>query len=154
METVEERIAHLEIRQALEDLNNNFCYYLDKGNITELVDLFCEDARYSHGDRVSCGRQEIRKLFQLRSSAGVRTSRHLQTGLRLSIESKVSAVGESVCTTFAADEPSPISPAIPHLVADFTDEYKYCPDGRWRIKKRHINRIFTAPDNKGPIGKT
>jgi hypothetical protein len=54
--------------------------------------------------------------------------------------------------TFACDGIPPISPATPFLVADFIDEYQHCPDGRWRISKRHIERIFTASDNKGPVG--
>ena len=152
METRIERLAYIEIHMALQDLNSEFCYHLDNGNIDELVDLFCEDALYSHGDRVSRGTAEIRKLFQARGSAVVRTSRHMQTGLRLNIESALRATGSSVCMTFAANASPPVSPAIPFLIADFIDEYKYCRDGRWRILKRHIERIFTASDNTGPIG--
>jgi hypothetical protein len=152
METKIERVVDIEIRLALQDLNSDFCHHLDHGNIDELVDLFCKDALYSHGDRVSHGTVEIRGLFQSRGSAVVRTSRHMQTGLRLNIESALRATGESVCMTFAANASAPVSPASPFLVADFIDEYKYCRDGRWRILKRHIERIFTASDNKGPIG--
>ncbi len=148
-----QRLERIEIRLALEDLNDNFCYFLDNGNIDGLVDLFCEDAYYSHGDRVSQGRDEIRQLFQRRARAGVRTSRHMQTGLRLSIESSTRAAGKSVCMTFAANMAPPVSPASPYLVADFIDEYRICRDGKWRIQKRHIERVFTASDNKEPVGK-
>lgn len=147
-----ERIERIEISLALQDLNSDFCHHLDHGNIDGLVDLFCEDALYSHGDRMSHGIVEIRQLFQSRGSAVVRTSRHLQTGLRLNIESALRATGTSVCMTFAANSAPPVCPATPFLVADFIDEYKCCQDGRWRIQKRHIERIFTASDNKGPIG--
>jgi len=76
----------------------------------------------------------------------------MQTGLKITLQNRVKAAGRSVCLTFACDAPPPIFPATPFLVADFIDEYHYGADGRWRIRKRHIERIFTAAENKGPIG--
>lgn len=140
------------IRQALTGLNNDFCYYLDHGMVDELVDLFCKDAVYTHGQRVSNGREEIRQLFAPRRGAENRTSRHLQSGLRIQVTGFEHASGQSVCLTFGANEQPPVAPATPYLVADFIDEYMLCNDGRWRIKKRCIERIFTAAGNKGPEG--
>lgn len=153
METHLKRLERIETRLALEALNVDFCHFLDGNMIDELVELFTEDARYSHGLRLSCGREEIRRLFTDRTREGARTSRHMQTGLKITLRNSKAAEGKSVCLTFACDGPSPISPATPFLVADFIDEYQHCPDGRWRIKKRHIERIFTASDNKGPLGQ-
>jgi len=152
METTLERIVQIGIRHTLEDLNNAFCYYLDHGDIDGLIDLFCKDAIYSHGTRVSRGREEIRQLFQNRNQAGTRTSRHLQTGLRTQRKGADKATGTSVCLTFAADAAPPITPASPYLVADFIDTYRRCADGRWRIEKRQIDRIFTSPENTAPVG--
>lgn len=140
------------IRLALTDLNNDFCYYLDHGLIDELIDLFCQDALYNHGGRISTGRDQVQQLFAGRRGAKKRTSRHIQAGLRLHISDRCNATGQSVCLTFGANAQPPIAPATPYLVADFTDEYRLCDDGRWRIKKRHIERIFVADDNKGPEG--
>ena len=149
---IRERLERLETQLAIEALNADFCHYLDGNMIEELVDLFTEEAVYSHGLRLSCGRDEIRQLFTDRVIKGVRTTRHLQTGLKITLQHGEKAVGRSVCLTFACDAPPPISPATPFLVADFIDEYQYGADGRWRIRKRHIERIFTAPNNKGPVG--
>ena len=140
----------LAIRLALEDLNADFAYYLDHGHVEALAELFCEDAKYSHGERRSEGRAEIRALFQQRARAA-RTSRHIYSGLRLTIRSATEASGTSVCLTFAADGPPP-HPANPLLVADFEDRYARCPDGRWRFLERHIRRIFVDPANPGPVG--
>lgn len=142
----------IHIRQALTELNNDFCYYLDHGLIDELVDLFCEDTLYSHGERISAGREEVRRLFAGRHGAKNRTSRHIQSGLRFQITDRYNATGQSVCLTFGANAQPPVSPATPYLVADFADEYRLCDDGGWRIKKRRIERIFVADDNKGPEG--
>ncbi len=56
--------------------------------------------------------------------------------------------------TFACDDSPPVSPASPHLVADFIDEYICSSNGQWLINKRHIERIFVAADNIGPVGLT
>jgi ketosteroid isomerase-like protein len=142
----------IRIRLALQDLNTAFTHNLDHGNLDELADLFTEDALYTHAKRRSEGREEIRKLFVARAGEGVRTVRHLATGLRLEVDSETAARGSSVCLTFAYDGPPPAPQATPHLVADFEDVYRLCDDGRWRIAVRHIHRIFVAPDNAGPVG--
>jgi len=142
----------LHIELALRRLNADFCYYLDHCDTDRLVDLFTTGARYSHGNRLSVGRDAIADLFGNRNGSGVRTARHLQAGLRIDIKDENSATGSSVCATFAADELPPVLTATPHLVADFEDEYEHCDDGRWRISRRHIERIFLDPQNEGPIG--
>jgi ketosteroid isomerase-like protein len=142
----------LEIELAIRALNADFCFFLDHDETRQLADLFTDDALYTHGNRESHGRKEILELFTTRSTAGTRTSRHLQSGLRLQIDSETSAAGQSVCMTFGADLSPPISSTEPHLIADFVDEYRHCTDGRWRFSRRHIERIFVAPDNQGPIG--
>jgi ketosteroid isomerase-like protein len=145
-------LDRLRIRCALEDLNSAFTSHLDHDRIDELVDLFTEDVLYTHGERRSEGRAAVRALFTARAAAGVRTCRHMQTGLRLEIESASRAKGASVCMTFAHDGPPPVTPATPYLVADFEDEYRLCTDGKWRIAVRHIRRIFAAAGNPGPVG--
>jgi len=140
-----------EIRVRLEELNADFAYFLDPGQVDALIDLFCEDAHYSHGARHSHGRDEIAALFRARASGIPRTSRHIYSGLRFEITSATMASGTSVCLTFAADGPPP-HPASPLLVADFEDRYLRCADGRWRFRERHIRRIFVDPTSPGPIG--
>jgi ketosteroid isomerase-like protein len=144
-------LTRIQIRLAIEDLNTSFTYHLDHNEVDPLVDLFAVDAVYTHGSRISRGRAAIRELFEARRSAGVRTARHLYSGLRLNIEDHANATGSSVCMTFAFDGPAPVANALPHLVADFEDRYRCDPDGRWRIAERHIRRIFVASDNPGPV---
>jgi ketosteroid isomerase-like protein len=131
------------IRLELEQLNSAFAYHLDHNEIEALVDLFTADALYTNGDRKSEGREAIEQLFRNRTAGGPRTSRHMYSGLRLSIESSVAASGTSVCMSFAADGLPPL-PAKPFLVADFVDRYRREEDGRWRIAERHIERVFVG----------
>jgi hypothetical protein len=148
-----EEIEKLTIRVALEDLNTAFCYHLDHNEVDALLALFTDDVYYTHGSRVSRGKGELEKVFRSRSAAEVRTARHLYSGLKLDIESATKARGSCVCMTFAAYGEPPLMPAIPILVADFVDAYERGGDGKWYIKERHIERIFVAPDNTGPIGQ-
>jgi hypothetical protein len=148
-----DEIERLEIRVALEDLNTAFCYHLDHNEVDALLALFTEDVYYTHGTRVSRGKAELEKVFRSRSATEVRTARHMYSGLKLTIDSATKARGTCVCMTFAAYGEPPLSPAIPILVADFVDVYERGAEDTWRIKERHIHRIFVAPDNPGPIGQ-
>lgn len=148
---VVDTLAQIQIRLAIEDLNAAFTHHLDHNEVDQLVDLFTDDAVYTHGNRVSRGRGEIRELFESRRDAGVRTARHLYSGFRLKIEDEANATGSSVCLTFAFDGPAPVRKTLPHLVADFEDRYRLDVGGCWRIAERHIRRVFVAPDNPGPV---
>jgi len=141
----------IAVRLALEDLNAAFARHLDHGEIDALIDLFAEDALYTHGERRSRGRAEIEALFRNRVAGGPRTSRHLTSGLRIEIESATRARGTSVCLSFAGDGLPPL-PAVPFLVADFDDVYVRSADGRWRFDERHIHRVFVGGANTGPTG--
>jgi hypothetical protein len=146
-------LERIEIRLALEDLNTAFCHHLDHDDVDALLGLFADDVYYTHGSRVSRGKADLEKVFRSRSATETRTARHLYSGLKLDIESATHARGTSVCLTFGAYGEPPLTPAIPTLVADFVDEYVRGDDGKWRIKERHIHRIFVAPDNLGPLGQ-
>jgi hypothetical protein len=135
-------------------LNTAFCYHLDHNEVDALLELFADDVYYTHGTRVSRGKAELEQVFRSRSATQVRTARHLYSGLKLEIESATHARGTSVCMTFGQYGEPPLSPAIPTLVADFVDAYVCGADGKWRITERHIHRIFVAPDNLGPLGRT
>jgi ketosteroid isomerase-like protein len=147
-------LERLKIRAALEDLNTAFCHHLDHGDVEALLDLFADDVYYTHGPRVSNGKAELERVFRSRTAAAPRTSRHLYSGLKLDIESATRARGTCVCMTFGQNGTPPLSPAIPTLVADFVDVYERGGDGRWRIRERHIHRIFVDPANAGPLGQT
>lgn len=145
-------LEKLEIRVALEDLNTAFTYCLDHDDVEGLVELFTEDALYTHGPRRSEGRAAIEALFRERTAGGPRTARHLYSGLKLEIESETFVRGTSVCMTFAQNGLPPLAPAVPILVADFNDIYVRAEDGRWRIRARHIERIFVDDEDTKPVG--
>src|SRR6266436_7146757 len=88
------------------------------------------------------GARSERNRFALcsqgRARLGARTTRHLYSGLLLTIDSERTAHGSSVCTAFALDGSPPLRPAIPHLVADFCDDYVLDSSGEWKLARRDI----------------
>jgi ketosteroid isomerase-like protein len=145
-------LERLEIRVALEDLNTAFCYHLDHNEVDKLLDLFTDDVFYTHGPRRTNGKAELEQVFRGRTATSPRTSRHLYSGLKLEIESGTRARGTCVCMTFGQSGTPPLAPAVPILVADFDDVYERGADGRWRIRERHIDRIFVDSHASTPVG--
>ena len=146
-------LARLADRLAIEALNADFAYHLDRGEVEPMLDLFTPDADYSNGPRHSNGIEEIAAFFRSRTAQGVRTARHMGTGLRISFESDHEASATSVWLSFAQNAAPPINYSIPFLVADFIDRYQRGQDGKWRIASRQIVPIFRDPNGVPPGGK-
>lgn len=128
---------------AIERLNDDFCFELDRGSPEGFAALFATDALYTRAARISRGRDEILAFARSRTAAAPRTSRHIQAGLRIAFSGAAQASGISCCTTFAASAAPPIAGTVPVLVADFIDGYiKH--DGVWLFAKRHIEPVFTV----------
>ena len=147
-----DRDRELEARRQIEQLNSDFNYHLDHNEVEPLVALFTEDAHYAHATRVTTGRESLRDLFGKRAAGAPRVARHLQTGLRIKFKSADEAEGYSVVLTYAGNGTPPFQNVTPTLVADFIDRYRRTEDGRWRISRREIHRMFEAPDTK-PYGQ-
>jgi hypothetical protein len=134
---------------AIEQLNADFCFELDRGTPEGFAALFTAGAFYSHGARESRGRDEILAFARSRTANGPRTSRHIQSGLRITSDGLDRASGVSCCVTFAASAEPPIASTSVLLVADFHDRY-VCEEDRWRIGERRIVPIFVpAPASPG-----
>ena len=135
-------------RQAIEQLNDDFCHQLDRGNVEGFIALFTEDAIYTHGPRALRGAPQIRQFYLDRTRNGPRISRHFTQGLRIEFTGERSARGLSAAFTFSADGAPPIDSTVPAVVADFQDVYAF--DGvRWRFAERHIVPLFRAPRQAG-----
>jgi uncharacterized protein (TIGR02246 family) len=130
-------------RRAIEQLNEDFCHQLDRGDVEGFVALFTDDALYTNGLRVLRGVAQIRQFYMDRTRDGPRTSRHFTQGLRVEFTGENSARGLSAAFTFSAAGSPPIESTIPAVVADFEDVYVL--DGaRWRFAERHIVPLFRA----------
>ena len=127
---------------AIKQLNEDVCHELDRGTPEGFATLFTENAVYTRAARTSCGRSEILSFAKSRRAEGPRTSRHVQSGLRITFQGEDRALGVSCCTTFAASAAPPIVSTVPVLVADFLDVYAR-EGGVWLLAQRDIVPIFT-----------
>jgi hypothetical protein len=135
--------SRLSDRLTIQQLNDDFCHELDRGDVDGFVGLFTPDALYTYGPRVLRGTKEIRDFYLNRTRDGPRTSRHLVTGLRIRFLSEQAAGGLSVCLTFSAPGLPPIESTVPAVVADFEDVYALT-NGKWQFAERHIRPMFKA----------
>lgn len=145
-----DRLERLADILALQDLNASFAYHLDRDEVGPLVALFAPDARYSNGARQSHGRAEIEAFYRSRTALGLRTARHMYSGLRITFDGPDQAHATSVWLSFARNAGPPIEYSIPFLIADFEDTYERGSDGEWRIASRHIQPIFRDPNGVPP----
>jgi len=134
---------------AIERLNADYAYCLDRDDLDGFLALFIETALYTNGPRRSEGRDAIAEFFRSRTAGGARTSRHVFSGLRIDFDNEARARGTSVWVSFAANGAPPIHMATPFLVADMDDVYEF-EDGRWKFAERHITPVFIDPDVPPP----
>jgi len=142
------RTEKLLARLAIEELNAEFAYRIDRGRSEWVAELFTEHGSYGRasGER-SVGRDAIRLAYASRSALGPRTARHIFTNLRLTFESEIRASGTCIMTLFAEDGIPP-HVAEPFLVADYDDVYELNGEGNWLYAARTITWLFMQRDGK------
>lgn len=146
--TVAEMAAQAADRLAIEELNAWFCHCLDTQQYDSLGEVLTPDVHYTSGPRTLIGLDTVITQFTTRAQQTLpRTTRHLQSGLRLQFDADgLTAHGLSVAVNYAAHGEAPADSLTPFVVADFTDTYQRGQDDRWRIKTRIITPILRNPD--------
>lgn len=134
-------------RLAIEALNADFAFHLDRNNAAAVLALFTADALYVNGARRTAGHAEIEAFLRGRNAAGPRTTRHMCSGLRIAFDAAQPDVarGTAVWINYAHNGTPPIDAITPFLIADFDDVYRRGADGRWRIAERIITPVFRNP---------
>ena len=143
-----------QTRSEIEALHAEFAWLIDRGDSTQVADLFTEDGRYARSTgEVSIGREAIRIAYAARIAHGVRTSRHVFTNLRVLQPAPGRVRATSIMTLYALDAPPPILTEV-MLVADYDDDCVLCEDGHWRYASRTVTRIAISERMSGglPLG--
>jgi ketosteroid isomerase-like protein len=148
-----EALARRDLLIAIQELNAEFAFRIDQGDMESAADLFAEDGSYGRrGEAASVGRETIRGVYRALNAARRHTTRHLFSNFRITPESHHRARGSCVMVMYAAAGELP-QPVRPVLVQDFHD--LYCEiDGRWLFQSREAVRLFVDPDFtvKLPLG--
>jgi uncharacterized protein (TIGR02246 family) len=143
-----------QTRCEIEALQAEFAWLIDRGDSSQVADLFTNDGRYARASgEVSVGREAIRLAYAARIAHGVRTSRHVFTNLRVRQLAPGRVHASSILTLYALDGP-PLIPTEVMLVADYDDECVRGEDGRWRYASRVVTRIAISELMRGglPLG--
>lgn len=122
--------ATAELRAEIDSVLAGWAWHIDHGEFDGLAGLFTEDAHLSTGPVELHGRPQIRRRYADRT--GVRTTRHLYSGVLLSDVSPGSVRARSTWACYAANQPAPVDEAAIYLVADFHDVLRRCPNRRLR----------------------
>jgi len=127
---------------ACERLCHDFGWYIDHRNYSAFLELFTDKGVFERSALVSRGQEELKQFLESRPQDIV--TRHLFTGIRITVNSSNSASGTSTCfvyrTTATADEKYPLP--IPALrIVEFEDDFIKTPLG-WRFDRRRVSHIF------------
>lgn len=146
----------VETRFAIQELVTEHSYVVDHGHADRLADLYTEDGEMIGLPPANLvGRSAIREWGQTRVLLTTRTSRHIESNLRVFWEGSVLRGTLSVIM-FRSDTED-VSDTRPKMVGDYEDEYAREGD-RWLIRRRVIRRAFAAPvlaaqPESGAVGK-
>jgi ketosteroid isomerase-like protein len=128
------------LRAEIDAVLADWAYFLDRGELDPLTDLFTEDALFVSGGAEYRGRAAIRGRYTERT--GVRSTRHVYSGLRVRADGDRTVRAWSTWVNYAANAPAPVDEVGVYLVADFDDVLTWCADARWRISERRIIPVF------------
>jgi uncharacterized protein (TIGR02246 family) len=135
-----------EDRAAIHDLVTEHAWTLDHGDPARLAEHYTEDGELIGLDKPLIGRDAIGTWGRWRAGLKGRTSRHVHTNVRLTVED---GVHRGVVTTLLyRHEGDGMGGTVPFLVSDYVDTYEKV-DGRWLIAHRDMRRVFADPARVG-----
>ncbi|MDS0858655.1 nuclear transport factor 2 family protein [Burkholderia pseudomultivorans] len=124
----------------IERLLSDFAWYADRGNGTELAQLFVADGVLHVGGREFTGRVAIAEDCETRARDPLRKTRHVWSNLRVERSDTASASLTAVQLTFEQrgdDAPAELR------ISDLHDDVCKDADGAWRFRRRVIQRQMT-----------
>ncbi len=133
-----------DVRLAIEALIHEHAWFIDHGQADRVVELFTDDARLLGIGADKIGRDAIAQWAADRAAMTERCSRHVQSNIRLVAAAGPDQVeGTVLLTLYRFDGPGMGQPS-PMLVAEYEDQYRRCPDGRWRFAQRRLTTVFAS----------
>lgn len=126
---------------------SEWAWLLDHGHYRELAGLFTPDAVLTAAGATVRGRGQIEQRYASRT--GVRTSRHVGSGIRIVETSAARARTTSVWVCYAANLPAPADDVGIYLVADFHTAFAHTDDG-WLISALEIVPVLRDPTRAPP----
>ncbi|MFG2091610.1 MULTISPECIES: nuclear transport factor 2 family protein [unclassified Spirillospora] len=126
---------------ALNELITRHAWVLDHGDPRDLGSLYTEDGSLIGLGEPLVGRAAIDRWALERAEITDRTSRHVHTNVRITVDDDGVHHGLMTTLLFRHDGEGP-GPTTPFIVNDYQDTYRQEPDGTWLIAERVMRRVF------------
>ena len=130
----------------IEALIYEHAWLLDHHRSETLADLYVEEGRLTGIGMNHVGREALQKYGSNRAKMTGRIARHLYNNLRLTRLDNDRIQGNVTITLYRHDGPNGLPE--PNAVADATDIYIKCDDGRWRFVERNLQLVFESEAHK------
>lgn len=137
---------------ALQRLIADYCLELDTTAGLEATHLLTEDCCIDLGQMQLRGHDEIRRFYadfaaKVQASGVARTTRHVATNLRITVEDARRARAEFIVLNFSAQGTPPLATGtVPTILSDAQFECRREADGQWRISRFGGGPVFVGDD--------
>lgn len=133
---------------ALHELITRHAWVLDHGDPRDLGSLYTEDGSLLGLEAPLIGRRAIDDWAAKRAVITDRTSRHVHTNVRITVDEHGTHHGLMTTLLFRHDGEG-VGPTTPFIVNDYRDTYAEQPDGTWLIAQRDMQRVFVDATRLG-----
>lgn len=146
------QIEHAVSTLDLQHLVADYCHELDTTAGLEATRLLTKDCCFDLGQMQLRGHEEIQRFYEdfaakVQASAAVRTTRHVATNMRITVEDASRAQIDFVVLNFSGSGTPPLATGtVPTIVSDAHFECLREADGRWRIARFTGGPVFVGDD--------
>jgi hypothetical protein len=141
--SIEDDVRELVERQAIVDVIQKYCYYVDLQDFDTMVqEVFAADGTDHHGERVVEGRQAIRDWFVEEGTANLAATAHAITNViveRDGEHARMRSLVTSWAWTHESADAGGLRPADYALSVGYDDQLTKYPEG-WRVDRRVVTR--------------
>jgi hypothetical protein len=139
--SIEDDVHELIERQAIVDVIQKYCYYVDQQDFDAMVEeVFAADGTDNHGERVVHGRQAIRDWFVEEGTSNLAATAHAITNViveRDGDHARMRSLVTSWAWTRESTDAGGLRPADYALSVGYDDQLTKYPEG-WRIDRRVV----------------
>ena len=132
------------IERAIERLNANYWFEVDRNEGRRAHEMFVEDGCYTTSMKQRSGRTAIADFYRGRQTPGPRTARHVATNMRVDVVDRDHASADWILLLYAADGLPVLASEPAIMIADVRDECVRGADGVWRYRSRTIVPVFKS----------
>jgi hypothetical protein len=140
--SIEDDVRDLVERQAIVDVINDYCYYVDLRDFDTMVEkVWAVDGSDAHGERVVRGRKAIRDWYQEEGTVNLAANVHAITNVMVERDgdhAKMLSTVTSWAWTKESAHKGSLRPADYATSSKYNDELSKYPEG-WRIDRRVVS---------------